>query len=132
MGEQKILFIAYNMKLQFIFLASTLALTFSKNIPVPELNQDTEKNVKKLTNTALKKTQNLLKDNGVEVKNLRQRLNNALNAGVPQLNAAKNEADKLYNKVSSKSIGGLINLANGEFNKAIDGLEDDAPDGVKS
>merc|ERR1712241_1131182 len=132
MGEQKILFIAYNMKLQFIFLASTLALTFSKNIPVPELNKETEKNVKQLTNTALRKTQNFLKANGVEIKSLRQRLDNALNAGVPQLNAVKNEADKQYSKVADRSVGGLINLVSGEINKAIDGAENNVPDGVKS
>merc|ERR1712027_201007 len=124
MGEQKIHFIAYNMKLQFIFLASTLALTYSKNIPVPELNKETEKNVKQLTNTAVRKTQNFLKANGVEIKSLRQRLDNALNAGVPQLNAVKNEADE--------SVGGLINFVSGELNKAIDGAENDVPDGAKS
>merc|ERR1712241_592150 len=132
MGEQKILFIAYNMKLQLIFLASTLALTFSKNIPVPELNKETEKNVKQLTNTALRKTQNFLKANGVEIKSLRQRLDNALNAGVPQLNAVKNEADKQYSKVADRSVGGLINFVSGEINKAIDGAENGVPDGAKS
>merc|ERR1712027_170699 len=132
MGEQKIHFIAYNMKLQFIFLASTLALTYSKNIPVPELNKETEKNVKQLTNTAVRKTQNFLKANGVEIKSLRQRLDNALNAGVPQLKAVKNEADKQYSKVADRSVGGLINLVSGEINKAIDGAENGVPDGAKS
>merc|ERR1712241_124865 len=132
MGEQKILLFYFNMKLQLIFLASTLALTYSKNIPVPELNKETEKNVNQLTNTALRKTQNFLKANGVEIKSLRQRLNNAVNAGVPQLKAVKNEADKQHSKVADKSVGGLINFVSGELNKAIDGAENDVPDGAKS
>merc|ERR1712117_244945 len=69
---------------------------------------------------------------GVEIKNLKPRLKNALNAGVPQLNAVKNEADKQYSKVADRSVGGLINLVSGEINKAIDGAENGVPDGAKS
>merc|ERR1712046_329187 len=98
MGEQKILRTAYNMKLQFIFLASTLALTFSKNIPVPALDDKTKKNVNKLAKNAVKQVQTVLKENGVEVKNLQGKI-------------VKGAANQEYNKVAGKTVGELIDIA---------------------
>merc|ERR1712046_547272 len=111
MGEQKILCTAYNMKLQFIFLASTLALTFSKNIPVPALDDKTKKNVNKLAKNAVKQVQTVLKENGVEVKNLQGKIDNALNAGSLQVKNVKGAANQEYNKVAGKTVGELIDIA---------------------
>merc|ERR1739848_327960 len=116
--EQKNLFIAYNMKLQFIFLASTLALTFSKNIPKP-LNKETTNNVNKLANNAVKTTQKLLKENGVEVKNLKVKIVNALKAGEIQGKNMKNKANEEYNKVAGKTVGELIDIASNSLNNKI-------------
>merc|ERR1712156_1371397 len=92
MGEQKILFIAYNMKLQFILIASTLAVTFSKNIPVPQLNRNTKKNLKNLSNNA----EAFLAANGVTV-DLDGRVQQAGTAIKPQLNQIKQQANKVAN-----------------------------------
>merc|ERR1711997_1116532 len=135
MGEQKILFTAYNMKLQFIFLASTLAVTFSKNIPVPELKQNTKNKVNKLTKNAANKAQALLAANGVSV-DVNAKLNNALNAGKPQFDAVKKEADKKYTEFSSTygnwNLGQLIDSLNNKVNPEINQAEAGAPDGAKT
>jgi len=123
------------MKLQFIFLASTLALTFSKNIPknipLPELNEKTQNNIAKLGSNAVKTAQDLLKKNGVKV-NIQAKLQQALKAGDMQLKKGQNEANNQYNKVAGMSLGELIDLSGNELDAAIDDLEDKAPDGVKS
>merc|ERR1711997_1411734 len=135
MGEQKILFIAYNMKLQFIFLASTLAVTFSKNIPVPGLNKNTKKNADKLTNQAAKKAEALLAANGVKV-DIDGKIQSAIAAGKPQIDAIKNEANKEYNKFSDTygkwNLGQLIDTVNNKLNSKINEAEAGAPDGAKT
>merc|ERR1712046_211305 len=131
MGEQKILRTAYNMKLQFIFLASTLALTFSKNIPVPALDDKTKKNVNKLAKNAVKQVQTVLKENGVEVKNLQGKIDNALNAGSLQVKNVKGAANQEYNKVAGKTVGELLDIAANKLDNTINEAEKDAPDGAK-
>merc|ERR1712173_156333 len=135
MGEQKILFTAYNMKLQIIFLASTLAVTFSKNIPVPKLKQKTKEKVNALANSAANKAQALLAANGVSV-DVNAKLNNAINAGKPQFNAVKKEADKKYTEFSSTygnwNLGQLIDTLNNKVNSEINQAEAGAPDGAKT
>merc|ERR1711893_235751 len=91
MGEQKNLIKAYNMKLQFICLASTLAVTFSRNVPVPSLNQRTEKNLQRLSNNAINKAQQLLADNGVTVDL----------SGKLQMKAIGQKANQELNKLSN-------------------------------
>merc|ERR1711899_392751 len=119
------------MKLQFILLASTLALTFSKNIPVPALDDKTKKNVNKLASNAVKSVQNVLKKNGVEVKNLQGKIDNALNAGLIQVKNAGEQANKEYNKVAGKTIGELIDIAANNLDSKINDAEKNAPDGAK-
>merc|ERR1712178_46557 len=97
--EQKITIKAYNMKLQFILLASTLALTFSKNIPVPALNKNTERNLSKLSNNAARKAEALLASKGVKV-DIDGKLQSAVKAGKPQLDAIKLQANQQYQKFS--------------------------------
>merc|ERR1712154_381934 len=131
MGEQKNLCTAYNMKLQFIFLASTLALTFSKNIPKPALNKETKNNVNKLAKNAVKSVNQVLKKNGVEVKNLQGRINSALNAGSLQVKNVEGKANEEYNKVAGKTVGELIDIAANTLDNTINEAEKDAPDGAK-
>merc|ERR1712046_511333 len=131
MGEQKLLFTAYNMKLQFILLASTLALTFSKNIPVPALDDKTKKNVNKLASNAVKSVQNVLKKNGVEVKNLQGKIASALKSGSIQSKNIENKANEEYNKVAGKTVGELLDIAANSLDNSINEAEKDAPDGAK-
>merc|ERR1712178_322876 len=135
MGEQKILIKAYNMKLQFICLASTLAVTFSRNVPVPSLNQKTEKNLQRLSNNAINKAQQLLADNGVTV-DLSGKLQNAANAGKPQLKAIGQKANQELNKISntygSWDLSQLIDTASNALNSKIGQQEAGAPDLAKT
>merc|ERR1711980_12647 len=133
--EQKNLIKAYNMKLQFICLASTLAVTFSRNVPVPKLNQRTEKNLQKLSNNAINKAQQLLADNGVTV-DLSGKIGNAVNAGKPQLNAFGQKANQEFNKLSntygSWDLGQAIDTVFDKADSAIDQQEAGAPDLAKT
>merc|ERR1711980_7078 len=133
--EQKNLIKAYNMKLQFICLASTLAVTFSRNVPVPKLNQRTEKNLQRLSNNAINKAQQLLADNGVTV-DLSGKIQNAANAGKPQLKAIGQKANQEFNKISntygSWDLGQAIDTVFNKADSAIDQQEAGAPDLAKT
>merc|ERR1712026_240602 len=133
--EQKILIKAYNMKLQFICLASTLAVTFSRNVPVPSLNQKTEKNLQRLSNNAINKAQQLLADNGVTV-DLSGKIQNAANAGKPQLKAIGQKANQELNKISntygSWDLSQAIDTVFNKVNSKIDQQEASAPDLAKT
>merc|ERR1712035_64073 len=133
--EQKNLIKAYNMKLQFICLASTLAVTFSRNVPVPSLNKKTEKNLQRLSNNAINKAQQLLADNGVTV-DLSGKLQNAANAGKPQLKAIGQKANQEYKKLSNTygnwDLSQLIDTASNALNSKIDQGEAGAPDLAKT
>merc|ERR1712035_167602 len=133
--EQKNLIKAYNMKLQFICLASTLAVTFSRNVPVPSLNQKTEKNLQRLSNNAINKAQQILADNGVTV-DLSGKLQNAANAGKPQLKAIGQKANQEFNKLSntygSWDLAQAIDTVVNKANSAIDQQEAGAPDLAKT
>merc|ERR1712035_105191 len=133
--EQKNLIKAYNMKLQFICLASTLAVTFSRNVPVPTLNQRTEKNLQRLSNNAINKAQQLLADNGVTV-DLSGKLQNAANAGKPQLKAIGQKANQEFNKISNTygnwDLSQAIDTVFNKADSAIDQQEAGAPDLAKT
>ena len=123
------------MKLQFICLASTLAVAFSRNVPVPSLNQRTEKNLQRLSNNAINKAQQLLADNGVTV-DLSGKLQNAANAGKPQLKAIGQKANQEFNKLSntygSWDLGQAIDTVFNKADSAIDQQEAGAPDLAKT
>merc|ERR1711980_67278 len=133
--EQKNLIKAYNMKLQFICLASTLAVTFSRNVPVPALNQRTENNLKKLSRNAINKAQQILADNGVTV-DLSGKLQNAANAGKPQLQAMGQKVNQEFNKISNTygnwDLGQAIDTVFNKADSAIDQQEAGAPDLAKT
>merc|ERR1711980_35833 len=133
--EQKNLIKAYNMKLQFICLASTLAVTFSRNVPVPALNQRTENNLKKLSRNAINKAQQILADNGVTV-DLSGKIQNAANAGKPQLQAmgqkVNQEVNKLSNTYGNWDLGQAIDTVFNKADSAINQQEAGAPDLAKT
>jgi len=115
------------MKLQIIFLASTLALTFSKNIPQVKLNRNTKGNLNKLANNA----ENFLADKGVTI-DLDGRVKQASQAVQPQVNAIKNQANQLANQFGDWDLGQIIDAVNQKIDSSIDKAEAGAPDGAKT
>merc|ERR1712046_366229 len=135
MGEQKNHFTEQNMKLQFIFLASSMAVIFSKNLPVPGLNKNTQHGVNKLKNNAAKKAEALLAAQGVKV-DVDGRLKKLEDSVKPQLNQIKNKANQQYNQFSNTygkwDLGQIIDTVNNQVNSRINKAEAGAPDGAKT
>merc|ERR1711972_1030963 len=88
----------------------------------------------RLSNNAINKAQQLLADNGVTV-DLSGKLQNAANAGKPQLKAIGQKANQELNKISntygSWDLAQAIDTVVNKANTAIDQQEAGAPDLLK-